>query len=139
MTSRKGGIIRRMIRIYRMWRFVKVVENKIMYATDKDKPVYLIDCAIEFCSLRTFPLGRHYNVNDGFRAELMADKRGYTSAIDRTVPFKKRVMGISGDGVEFTSLASLLNEMAKSVGAVVPITISVIAIVVSIIALSHHR
>ncbi len=130
-------IIKRMIRIYRMWRFVILVEKKflaIQSLPDKrafkehEKTMTDGHCIYEFSQKKSI-LGRKYSFNNTMRAMIMAEQYEYIGLPGEEE--KDKQITISGKGHEFTSIYGLLVRQAKSLVSIN----STLAVAISIIAL----
>lgn len=93
-------------------------------------------CNTKFSELRTI-LGRKYTSMEGVKACFMAEKLGYIKLKSER---DDSIIGITGEGLKFTSFSYLVDSLAKTilnVGTIVTIIISALALVVSILAFSH--
>jgi hypothetical protein len=122
-----------------MWRFLRIVEKQLFkdpQQTQTPTGISTSEANTEFCKLRTI-FGRKYTSMEGVKACFMAEKLGYigTRSIRGT-----NYIGIKGEGLKFTALSGLLNELAGTIGNIPPVAtliVSLIAIAISIIALTH--
>lgn len=135
--SASGRIIRHMIKIYRMWRYVRIVENVLFEAPPpNNKQITAAECNDKFCGKKTI-FGRIYTVTEGVKACFMAEQLGY---IKLTYDHGKKTsrIGIRAEGLKFTSISGLLNELSGSIVNLPPVAtlaVSLAAITASIIAL----
>jgi hypothetical protein len=135
-----------MIKTYRMWRYLRVIEKELFREPIKDpikgNETTSVEINTEFCKLKTI-YGRHYKANDGIKAAIMAAKLGYTAkSKGKILPDGSYIVGINGEGLKYTSFSNLVNELVGIVGNLpqfLTLVVSIIAIVVSIVALHHHQ
>jgi len=131
-TKNEGrSILGRMIRIYRMWRFIKVVEHfNIGLRKEYADPV---ECSVKFQNLKTI-FGRHYTVEDAYTAIAMALRDEYIQGSDKSAELPDDIQ-VTGKGLRFNSYTGLINELAGAVakvGALTAVVISVLAFIFSI-------
>lgn len=127
-----------MIKIYRMWRLVRIVEKELFKEGRESQGTEVTTHKVneEFCELHTV-FGRKYTSMEGVKAAFMADKLKYIGLHKKG---DEHVTGISAEGLKFSSLSGLLDELSGSIAhvpALVSLSASLIAIVVSIYALKQ--
>lgn len=122
-----------------MWRYCRIVEKTIFYAPPpNNKRITTTEGNDEFCKLRSL-FGRKYSVTDGVKACYMAEQLGF---IKLTVRPSGSTVGISAQGLKFTSVSGLLNELSGAISnlpQLLTIIVSIAAIVVSVLALQHSK
>ena len=135
------AIIARMIKIYRMWVYVRIAEAELFRTPDPSNgsQTTTSSCNDIFCQKRTFfGVGRRYKSLEGVKACIMAQKLEYITLS----PHRDGLMriGISGEGLKFTSYSALVDALAKTilnVGTILTVMIALVALVVSILAFKH--
>jgi hypothetical protein len=123
-----------MVKIYRMWRYVRIVERRLF---DESKIPHTqtdtSECNDDFCQEKTV-FGRKYKRVEGVKAAFMADKRGYITVTQKQ-KMEAGQVGITAEGMIFNTVSGLMEAWAKSiisVPSVVAIVISVAALVVAL-------
>jgi hypothetical protein len=130
------GIIRCMIKIYRMWRYVRLVERTFFNDNPGKTRKHSPDCLVEFCLLKTI-FRRNYKPSEALKAHYMAHMLGYIDAPGGGLPKKGESISVSGEGLLFTAYSSLFEAEAKSIlsiGSLATVFIAVAALVVSVLA-----
>jgi hypothetical protein len=140
-SSHTYRIIHHMVKTFRMWRLIRIVENGLFKEPDpiEGNPVSTEDCNLGFCQLKTIFRRRNYTSMEAVKTMVMADKYGYISV----VPAKggRHLVGISKEGLKFNSYSGLLNEMAGTISnipAIATLFVSLLAVAISVVAIMHN-
>jgi len=88
------------------------------------------DCVKEFCKLKTLFRRRHYIETEAVKTAFMCDKFGYVKLAKNST-----MIGISKDGLIFSSPTGLLNEWAGALGKIPPIFALFLSLAALIVAL----
>jgi hypothetical protein len=122
-----------------MWRYVRIVENTIFEAPPpNNKQITTAECNDIFCRKTTI-FGRKYKITEGVKTCFLAEQLGYIR-LNYDHGKKTSRIGIRAEGIKFTSISGLLNELAGTIvnlPPVVTLAVSLVAIIVSIVALKN--
>lgn len=121
-------IIHRMVRIYRMWRFVRLVEKRYDDSSFTSKNMSTAKLAADFYN---------YTPDQAVKALVMAEKFGYIVYVNQKTQMANREVAITGKGFKFASYTGLLEELSSSVksfGSILAIIISILSLCVALYA-----
>jgi hypothetical protein len=122
-----------MVKIYRMWRFVRIVEQTL-FKDVKGKELLTRVCYDVFCQKRTI-FRKKYKPTEAVKAAFMADKLGYIAVRSKD---DESYVGITAEGFIFSSPSGLIDKQASALSHTPPLAtllLSLTADTISIIAL----
>ena len=132
----KRSIIRRMIRIYQMWLFIRMVEGIVLDETKTHKPFTRAVLCAKFTSKRKwFGRGKEYNADEALRAYFIARSRGYLEEVGDVATGNVKV---KDEGFYMTSPSYFIAEMSKTIVSVSNILAVVIAAIALYVSVSKH-
>jgi len=129
----KRSIIRRMLRIFRMWLMVRILERLTMDSSKGPRIISGYMCTQEFVKHRTLFRRRSYTKEEAYIALQMAGQFRYIhwARDDRMM----KSLYATGKGLVFATPSGLINDLSCTIGnvpSVLTIFISVAAIIIAI-------
>ena len=136
MSARRPfwGILRRMIRLYQMWIFIRMVEQILIGKKESEYTFTRTGLCAEFCKKKKwFGKGKNYNADEALRTYGLAKAHGCLKE-DSTA--KHGNVGFEDISFYMTSPTYLVNEIAKSIASISSLTAVLIAAFALYVSLS---